>query len=65
MKHRIGNYFSGFIRDFQDYPEKHDALSRALRIDAIFQEIPEWTDERIVPDDSLLREFIGDRKCSQ
>jgi len=59
IKHRIGGYFPGFIRDLKDDPEKHDALSRALRIDAIFQEMPEWTDERIVPDDSLLREFIG------
>jgi len=59
MKHRLGRYFPGFVDEFRNDPEMDDALSRAMRVQEIFTEIPEWEDEQVVPDDSLLREFIG------
>ena len=36
-----------------------DARSRLRRVAAVFDQLPEWRDESIVPSDSLLREFIG------
>jgi uridine kinase len=59
MKHRLGSLFPGFIEEFAADPERSDALDRARRVQALFQELPAWSDEGVVPGDSLLREFIG------
>jgi uridine kinase len=59
MKHRLGELFPGFLRDFEADPERSDALDRARRIHQMFGELPAWSDESVVPADSLLREFIG------
>jgi uridine kinase len=59
MKRRVGEFFPGFIERFQDDPERTDAQERARRVHDFFQEIPAWSDESVVPGDSLLREFIG------
>jgi uridine kinase len=59
MRHRLGPLFPGFIEEFAADPERSDALDRARRVLAFFQEIPAWSDESVVPGDSLLREFIG------
>jgi uridine kinase len=60
MRHRLGSLFPGFIEGFAADPERSDALDRSRRVQALFQEIPDWSDESVVPGDSLLREFIGD-----
>ncbi len=59
MKHRLGGLFPGFISEFASDPERSDALDRARRIHQLFGELPSWSDESVVPADSLLREFIG------
>ncbi|MBA7655033.1 Uridine kinase [subsurface metagenome] len=59
MKHRLGRFFPEFIAGFKHDPERADALERAVRVSEIFEEIPAWQDEEVVPEDSLLREFIG------
>jgi uridine kinase len=59
MRHRLGELFPGFIGEFETDPESADALDRARRIHQVFQEIPVWADEELVPRNSLLREFIG------
>jgi uridine kinase len=59
MKHRLGELFPGFIEEFAADPERSDALDRARRIHELFAELPAWSDESVVPADSLLREFIG------
>jgi uridine kinase len=59
MKHRLGSLFPGFIEEFAADPERSDALDRTRRVQALFQELPAWSDEGVVPGDSLLREFIG------
>jgi len=59
MKHRLGGLFPGFIEEFAVDPERSDALDRARRIQQMFEELPSWEDEGVVPVDSLLREFIG------
>jgi uridine kinase len=59
MKHRLGDLFPGFIEEFRDNPDRGDAMERAQRVMDIFTMIPEWSDESVVPGDSLIREFIG------
>ena len=59
MKKRLEHLFPGFIEEFRDDHNRADAFERAQRIAGIFQSIPAWSDENVVPDDSLLREFIG------
>jgi len=59
MKRRLGNLFPGFIEAFAADPERSDALDRARRIHQMFEELPPWSDESVIPADSLLREFIG------
>jgi len=59
MKHRLGELFPGFVEQFAADPERSDALDRARRIQQMFGELPSWSDESVVPADSLLREFIG------
>ena len=59
MKRRLGDLFPGFIEAFAADPERSDALDRARRIHQMFEELPPWSDESVIPADSLLREFIG------
>jgi uridine kinase len=59
MKHRLHEYIPGFVEEFQSVVEREDALERALRIREVFDQIPAWSDEGAVPENSLLREFIG------
>ena len=59
MKARLGGLFPGFIEKFEGDTEREDAYERALRVKKIFDEIPAWEDESIIPKNSLLREFIG------
>ena len=64
MKHRLGHLFEQFIEEFRGDLNREDALTRAERVSAMFDEIPEWEDESVVPDRSILREFIGGSEYS-
>jgi uridine kinase len=59
MKQRLGNFFPDFIAEFAGDADRADAYERACRVQAIFEEIPAWDDDSLVPAESLLREFIG------
>jgi uridine kinase len=59
MKQRVGKLFPEFLREFKEDADSADAYDRALRIHQIFEQVPAWTEEQVVPPDSLLREFIG------
>lgn len=59
MKKRIGHLFPGFVDKYKKDPERHDAFARAKRVYELFNEIPQWDNENVIPGDSLLREFIG------
>ena len=59
MKGRVGEMFPDYLREFKEDADSADAYDRALRIHQIFEQVPAWTDEQVVPEDSLLREFIG------
>jgi len=59
MKQRVGKLFPQFLREFEEDADSADAYDRALRIHQVFEQVPAWTQEQAVPEDSLLREFIG------
>ncbi len=64
MKYRMGAAFGEFLTELEGDPEREDAYERAVRVRALFDEMPEWTDESVVPQTSLLREFIGGSRYS-
>jgi len=55
----VGRLFPEFLQEFKEDPDSADAYDRALRIHQLFEQVPVWTEEQVVPEDSLLREFIG------
>jgi uridine kinase len=59
LKNRLAPLFPAFVQELENDPAHSDAVSRAQRIVKLFSQIPDWTDESIVPPGSLLREFIG------
>jgi len=59
MKNRLGDFFPRFIEEFKDDPQREDAFERAVRVNEIFEQIPSWTDDSVIPKYSLLREFLG------
>jgi uridine kinase len=48
-----------FIKEWQDNPKRRDAFIRAERIHKLLSQVDDFYDEKIIPWDSLLREFIG------
>lgn len=59
MKNRLGDFFPRFIEEFKDDSDREDAFERAVRVNDIFEQIPSWQDESVIPKYSLLREFLG------
>jgi uridine kinase len=60
MKARIQPTLAPLIDEFKAGGEDlQDAWERACRVQALFDQVPAVTDERLVPVRSLLREFIG------
>jgi uridine kinase len=59
MKARAEALIAPLADEFARSPERDDAHERALRILRMFSELPGVSDESLVPQDSLLREFIG------
>ncbi|MGA2764220.1 MAG: ATP cone domain-containing protein [Spirochaetia bacterium] len=58
MKGRVGGQLASLIDEFARDPARQDAHERASRVKALFDQVPVM-DESLVPQDSLLREFIG------
>ena len=48
-----------FIKEWQDDPKRRDAFIRAERIHKMLSQVDDYYNEKIIPWDSLLREFIG------
>jgi uridine kinase len=59
LKQRLKAVFDLFIEDFKTDPELEDALERSIRVRNLLLEIPDWDGENKIPNDSLIREFIG------
>ena len=50
-----------YIKEWQDDPKRRDAFIRAERIHNLLSQVDDFYDEKIIPWDSLMREFIGGR----
>ena len=51
--------FSEWVAKYRDDPLREDAHQRAVRIQKVLAEISPLEDDSVVPDNSVLREFIG------
>jgi uridine kinase len=56
---KLAGYFETWSQEYKDDPLRQDAYTRAARVSALLNSIVPTPDDRIVPDDSVLREFIG------
>ena len=59
LKNRLGGLCASLVAEFQNDPNRTDAFERVTRVATLFEQIPEWKDEKAIPRDSLLREFVG------
>jgi len=59
MKRRLAAYFREFVREFEGVRERADAYDRAVRVQELFDQVPDVEGEARIPESSLLREFIG------
>ncbi|NLB60201.1 MAG: response regulator SirA [Lentisphaerae bacterium] len=59
LKERLAAYFPEALRLYHADPSRQDAYIRAKRIYEFLRPLETLTDSRLVPPDSLLREFIG------
>jgi len=62
LKHRLFRYISAVTHRYSDDPKRLDAHIRANRIYALLKPLKPVRDDSCVPNDSLLREFIGGSK---
>lgn len=58
-KAKLGANFAQWAEEYRDDPLRKDAWERADRVNRMFQEIDSIEDDTFVPEDSVIREFIG------
>lgn len=58
-KAKLGENFARWAQEYQHDPLRKDAWERADRVNRMFQEIEAVQDDGFVPEDSVIREFIG------
>lgn len=58
-KARLGKEFEKWTKEYKDDELKKDAFNRASRINDFMQQIVSFSDESAIPQDSVIREFIG------
>jgi uridine kinase len=56
---KLEEYFQRWSKQYQDDPLHQDAYTRASRVNALLQSVTPVPDDSLVPEDSVLREFIG------
>ncbi len=59
LKQVIEPYFNDIISELEQQPERQDAFMRARRVQALLNQVEPFGDLDIIPDTSLVREFIG------
>jgi len=59
LKHYLFHYFPEIIKVYKKDKKRQDAYFRAKRVNKLLEEINEWSDDKLVPKNSILREFIG------
>jgi len=60
LKHCLFKFFPEMIEAYKNDPNRQDAYIRAQRVYDLLKEVKEWPDKSLVPQNSILREFIGD-----
>ena len=58
-KARLGKEFDKWAEEYKNDEFKKDAYKRASRINNFMQQIDSFSDESAIPQDSVIREFIG------
>ncbi|HPI37906.1 MAG TPA: ATP cone domain-containing protein [Ignavibacteriaceae bacterium] len=58
-RHKLLKEFSGWITEYKDNPLRVDAFTRAERIFNFLNSIVPVEDDSVIPNDSVIREFIG------
>lgn len=60
LKKYLGSMFLSWKENLNtDFKERKDVIKRIERICTIFDSIYAWDDEKVIPSDALIREFIG------
>jgi len=59
LKHYLFHYFPQIIKTYQKDKKRQDAHFRAKRVNELLKEVKEWPNDKLVPQNSILREFIG------
>ncbi len=59
LKARLSGYFPRAVKAFRGDPKRQDAYMRSARIAKLLSAIEPVIDDSPVPEDSVLREFIG------
>jgi uridine kinase len=63
-KSKLMDGFAEWVEKYKDDPLRLDAFQRAERIFNLLKTITSYPDDSIVPQDSVIREFIGGLKIS-
>lgn len=58
-RHRMLSHFQNWVAKYQDDPLRQDAYQRAERVRNLLEQITPSADEGLVPENSVVREFIG------
>jgi len=58
-RHKMLDRFTDWVRQYQDDPLRQDAFERALRVKNLLEEVLPLEDDSLIPEDSVIREFIG------
>jgi uridine kinase len=56
---KLIGHFHGWVKEYKDDPLRQDAYARAERVCSLLESITPTPDESLVPENSVLREFIG------
>ncbi len=59
LKHYLFRYFPSIIKAYKNDSKREDAYIRAQRVYNLLHQIEVWKDSSVVPQKSILREFIG------
>ncbi|MBF0408976.1 MAG: response regulator SirA [Candidatus Riflebacteria bacterium] len=52
-------HFPDFVKNYREDPKRQDAYIRAKRVHDFLESFIEWTDETCIPNNALIREYIG------
>ncbi len=58
-KHKLGAEFAKWAKEYEGDPLREDAWQRASRVHALMEQLEAVADDSIVPENSVIREFIG------